>query len=133
MFKRHPCGGVDRRQFLAGAAASVVPLLTATSVSASQKPEVAKTEKTAAKVVLGDGSLGLPGPYPGRVVEVKNPSMIRKGVKNREAVKGSIAKGLTALTGADDGNLPKKRRFRPWHSMACCCARQMNLGWILTV
>ena len=105
MSKRHPCGGVGRRQFLAGAGAglSALPMLAATRVSAQEKVGAARSnEKTSTKVILGDGSLGLPGPYPGRVVEVRDPSMIKDGVKNRASIKATIAKGLTALTGADD-------------------------------
>src|SRR5262249_39456455 len=44
--------------------------------------------------------LGAPGLYPGRVVEVKNPAMIRRGVKDRGAIKSSLEKGLRELTGA---------------------------------
>lgn len=95
MTNRYPCGTLKRRDFLtAAASATALPLLTGTHVSAQEKPKT--------KPVLGDGSLGLPGPYPGRVIEVKNPKMIVNGQKSREAVKATFAKGLTALTGADD-------------------------------
>ncbi len=48
----------------------------------------------------GKGVFGAPGLYPGRVVEVKNPAMIRQGAKNPQAIKASLEKGLQELTGA---------------------------------
>jgi hypothetical protein len=44
--------------------------------------------------------LGAPGLYPGQVVEVKNPAMIKSGVKDRQAIKTALDRGLTELTGA---------------------------------
>jgi uncharacterized protein (DUF362 family) len=49
----------------------------------------------------GPGSPGLPGPYPGRVVEVRNPAMLRGGQKDRTAIGTTLNRGLTALTGTD--------------------------------
>jgi hypothetical protein len=85
-----PCGGLDRRAFLASAAAAAPLLLGASHVSAFE-PKVPSA------------SLGVPGPYPGRVVEARNPGMIKDGVKNQAAVKATLARGLKELTGADDG------------------------------
>jgi hypothetical protein len=47
------------------------------------------------------GPLGIPGPYPGRVVEVRNPAMIRDGRKDRAAFRTALNRGLTALSGTD--------------------------------
>ena len=44
--------------------------------------------------------LGAPGLHPGRVVEVKNPAMIRRGVRNHQAIKASLELGMKELTGA---------------------------------
>ena len=49
-----------------------------------------------------DEKWGVPGPYPGRVIEVRNPGMIRNDVKNREAIKATVDRGMKELTGADD-------------------------------
>lgn len=87
-----PCGGLNRRGFLAAAAAPI-----ATSLMAAQ------TSAAAPKAARADAPLGLPGPYPGRVVEARNKAMIRDGVKSREAVKATLARGMKELTGADDG------------------------------
>ncbi len=92
MRAHHPCGGVRRRDFLAAVATTPLLIPSARAVSAQEKD--------------GDGPkpglLGVPGPYPGQVVEVRNPAMIRDGKKDREAIKASLGRGLAELTGADD-------------------------------
>ncbi|WP_422925173.1 DUF362 domain-containing protein [Singulisphaera sp. PoT] len=120
MSKPYPCGGLGRRAFLAGAAS--LPILAGLHVSASEpvkpadaakpdatKPDAAKadTKKAAAKKKAKaprkpEEKLGIPGPYPGRVIEVHNPAMVVQGVKNRAAIKASVARGMKELTGADD-------------------------------
>ncbi|QEH38732.1 hypothetical protein OJF2_73380 [Aquisphaera giovannonii] len=117
MSKRYPCGGAGRRDFLAAmgmaAAPAALGALAATHASA-QEPKAAASAGTPAHVpVLGDGSLGIPGPYPGRVVEVRNPRMIRAGVKDREAIKRSVARGMKELAGADDAASAWRRFFEP--------------------
>jgi hypothetical protein len=57
--------------------------------------------------------LGIPGPYPGKVVEVRNPAMIKDGVKNRDAVKITLDRGLAALTGATDSTEAWRSFFEP--------------------
>src|SRR5205814_5560205 len=47
------------------------------------------------------GPLGIPGPYPGRVIEIPNPALKRGGGGNRAAVRETLNRGLVALTGAD--------------------------------
>lgn len=100
------CGGLRRRAFLAGAAS--LPLLGARLASA-QSPKAGAARPDNAE----GGSLGVPGPYPGRVVEVRNPAMIRKGVKDRDAIKASLDRGLASLTGADDAVSAWRRFFEP--------------------
>jgi len=46
------------------------------------------------------GKLGIPGPYPGRVVSVDHPSSIVSGQYQREPVRQMIQKGMMELTGA---------------------------------
>lgn len=93
MSKRYPCGGFGRRRFLSGAVA--LPALAGLHVSA-QEP------KAAARIAEAGAKLGVPGPFPGRVIEVQNGGMIRSGRKDREAVKSTLARGMKELTGADD-------------------------------
>jgi hypothetical protein len=56
--------------------------------------------------------LGIPGPFPGRVVEVAHPEMIRQGVKNAAAVRDSMRRGMKELTGADTPEEAWRRFFQ---------------------
>ena len=68
---------VGRRHFLAtGAAIPVLAGMPLTYVSAQE------SKATAGKAAANE-KWGMPGPYPGRVIEVRNPAMIRGGVKDR--------------------------------------------------
>ncbi|SIO66323.1 protein of unknown function [Singulisphaera sp. GP187] len=104
MRKPYPCGGLGRRQFLASAA--VLPTLIGLNVSAAE-PKAAKDPDVV------PGKLGLPGPYPGRVIEARNPAMIKDGVKNRDAIKATLARGMKELTGADDDVEAWRSFFEP--------------------
>lgn len=48
------------------------------------------------------GPLGLPGPYPGRVVAVEHPASIVSGAYQAEPVQDMMRKGMMELTGATD-------------------------------
>src|SRR6476661_7836056 len=61
---QYPCGGIHRREFLGAAAVSML----GTSVVSARQPG-----GQAAPARQG-GALGVPGPYPGRVIEVRNPA-----------------------------------------------------------
>jgi hypothetical protein len=99
--KRYPCGGLHRRAFLAAAAA--VPAVQGVRlVSGAGLREPAPA-----------GKLGIPGPYPGRVVEVRNPALIRDGKKSREAVRQAVARGIKELTGAGDSVAAWRSLFEP--------------------
>ncbi len=104
MPKHDPCGGLGRRQFLAGAAG--LPVLAGLHASA-QEPKGARDPRAV------DGKLGVPGPYPGRVVEARNPAMIRDGVKDREAIAKTLGAAMTNLTGADDAVEAWRSFFEP--------------------
>jgi len=88
---RYPCGGIHRREFMSAAAVS---MLGASVVSAQQAGGVAAPARER-------GTLGVPGPYPGRVIEVRNPALKRAPAQDRAAVKAALNRGLTELTGAD--------------------------------
>ncbi|MFO0953126.1 MAG: DUF362 domain-containing protein [Isosphaeraceae bacterium] len=103
--KRYPCGGLHRREFLA-AAASLPVIGGAKLVSAAEPQGAANPSKLA-------GNLGIPGPYPGRVVEVRNQKMIRQGQKDRDAIKATLARGMKELTGADDDVSAWRSFFEP--------------------
>jgi hypothetical protein len=116
MQHRYPCGGVNRRRFLAASAASAasIPLISGTAASAAPQASSPVGKPTHQG---GDGKplsrLAVPGLYPGRVVEVKNPRMIRNGAKDREAIKASMDLGIKTLTGATDAVEGWKHFFEP--------------------
>jgi hypothetical protein len=92
----HEPHGLSRRQVLATAAA--IPAfggMPLTYVSA-QEP------KAAAGKVDPNQKWGIPGPYPGVVIEVRHPRMIRNDIKDREAIRDAVARGMKELTGATD-------------------------------
>ena len=72
-----------RRDFLRS------PLFAGVLASASQIPSHA----AAAKV-------GIPGPYPGRVIEVSHPSCIVSGAYQAQPIEQMMRKGMLELTGA---------------------------------
>jgi hypothetical protein len=104
MSKHYPCGGVGRREFLAGGFA--MGALGCQIVSAQEPKAAAGKEEPGEKY-------GAPGPYPGRVIEVRNKGMIRDGVKNRAAIKATLARGMKELTGADDDVQAWRSFFEP--------------------
>jgi uncharacterized protein (DUF362 family) len=97
------CCGITRRGFLLGAAAGLaagVPLswlgtravdgLRGTLAGATPKPGTS-----------GDAKYGMPGPFPGRVVEVRHPDSVSPDhAINAGAVEQMMDRGMTELTGA---------------------------------
>jgi hypothetical protein len=59
------------------------------------------------------GSLGAPGPFPGRVVEVQNPNAVNNGTPKLDIVRQMVAKGITALTKIDEPAEAWKSMFQP--------------------
>jgi hypothetical protein len=98
MNHRYPCGGLNRRRFLTASAASVPLISSLACAEAQERVTSATTHVGGAKQV--PSKLGAPGLYPGQVVEVKNPAMITRGVKDPRAIKSTLERGLTELTGA---------------------------------
>ena len=60
-----------------------------------------------------NGKFGVPGPYPGQVIEARNPSMIQNGTRSREAIRKTLDRSLTELTGADAGIEAWRTFFEP--------------------
>lgn len=104
MAKRYPCGGMHRREFLA--AAATLPALGGVRLASASEP-IASAPKSRPQ------SLGIPGPYPGVVIEARNPAMVRNGVKNFDAVQATVARGMKDLTGADDAVEAWRGMFEP--------------------
>lgn len=83
----NPNNAISRRALLlAGLSSSVAPLLSSMrgfSKSASSR-------------------LGIPGPYPGRVIAVRHPGSIVSGAFQAQPIRAMMHKGMAALTGAGD-------------------------------
>lgn len=97
-------GRLPRRRFLGvlgnGVAGASVVTLAANVVSEARS--------------TGDSTdLGIPGPFPGRVVEVCHPGMIRASVKDAQAIRAAVRRGMAALTGADSAVEAWRRLFQP--------------------
>ncbi len=107
MTDRHPCGTMRRRDFLA-AAASVAAL---PMVGGARHASAADPRALIAPGLLGP--LGVPGPFPGRVVEARNPGMIKDGKKDREAIKKALDRGMKELVGSDDAVQAWRSFFEP--------------------
>jgi hypothetical protein len=56
---------------------------------------------------------GIPGPFPGQVTEVRHPGMIKNDVKNREAIRQALARGMKELTGTTDAVEAWRSFFEP--------------------
>src|SRR6185437_7838751 len=106
---RHAHHSVDigRRGFLAAGAA--IPALAGMSLGyvSAQEPRAA-----AGKAGAGE-KWGIPGPYPGRVIEVRNPRMIKNDAKDRTAIHTAVDRGMKELTGATDAVEAWRSFFEP--------------------
>src|SRR5262249_29487607 len=100
-------GGLGRRQFLAAGAA--VPALAGLSLTYASAQE----PRAAAGKAGADEKWGLPGPYPGRGIEVRNRRMIHQDVKNRQAIHAAVDRGMKELTGATDAVEAWRSFFEP--------------------
>jgi hypothetical protein len=113
MRKSYPCGGTSRRQFLRSST-TFVPLISAvtstTIVSAQQSSQQVAYQGTRPQP---QDKQGLPGLYPGRVVEARNSLMIHDGKRNANAIQATLDRGMKELTGATDAVEAWKHFFEP--------------------
>jgi uncharacterized protein (DUF362 family) len=119
-----PCGGrgPSRRTFLAGAAAGLAvgaPLgwlgLQGWQHFGNRQPAAEAGRPPAAGRAA---SPGMPGRYPGRVVEVRHPGSVSDAnVINRAAVRQMLAAGMCELTGmVEPGSQPYRSAPDAWRS-----------------
>ena len=104
----HRSGGcLGRRRFLALGA--MAPSLTGMSLAqvSAQEPGAA------AGKIDPKARWGVPGPYPGRIVEVRHSRMIKNDVKNRDAIRQATDRGMMELTGATDAVEAWRSFFEP--------------------
>jgi len=89
-------------------------LISALSSSgAAAGPQLAGTVTHQGGAGLPASKLGVPGLYPGRVVEARNPRMIVRGKRSAAAVKATMDRGIRELTGATDAVEGWKHFFEP--------------------
>jgi hypothetical protein len=97
MVGRYPCGGMRRRDFLgATALAASANLIAGAELASAQEPKASRKAGSSRP----EGKLGVPGPYPGRVVEIQHPGLVQGDHRNREAIKKTLDTGMCTLTGA---------------------------------
>jgi Domain of unknown function (DUF362) len=96
-----------RRQFLAAAASAPALAGMALAHVSAQEPRAANGKADP------NTKWGVPGPFPGRVIEVRHPRMIKNDVKNREAIHQAVARGMTELTGSTDAIEAWRSLFEP--------------------
>src|SRR5688500_12870701 len=92
-----------RRRFLLGAGTGI--LATGSLHHAHGTPTAAplpyaRKRFTGKCVEVAQPNFALPGPFPGRVVEIQHPSSINKGVIRPDVVRTMMHRGMMELTGA---------------------------------
>jgi hypothetical protein len=91
---------VSRRDFVSGAAVGLVGGAAATWAAWEL---LARRQSAIGPVSAGGKVLGIPGPFPGRVIEVHHPGSVKNAVRNRDVVRDMIARGMRELVvGSED-------------------------------
>ncbi len=93
---------LDRRAFLAASVAA--------ATAACQQTISEKQSSSAAKPA---SKLGIPGPYPGRVVAVQHPNSIVEDQYQAEPVRQMLEQGMMELTQAESWSESWKKFFQP--------------------
>lgn len=93
----------DRRSFLQ-ATASVAGLSALGSAAIADEPPATRQALK---------QLGIPGPFPGRVIEVQHPDSVRDGVPNPDVVRRMVATGMSTLTGITEPVEAWRSMFEP--------------------
>ena len=98
--------GVNRREFIGLAAATGLllgtPLVWAKEQTGRKTPEKPKTNINDAMKIPGT-KWSIPGPFPGKVVRVKDEKAMKDGKVNGKTVDTMFRKGLASLTGKKPG------------------------------
>ena len=111
------CCGITRRGFLLGSAfglAAGVPLGWLALQGRQWLGRHAPSPFTGRSVELPRVPAGMPGPYPGRVVEVRHPAVVAADhTIDADAVRTMMQRGMQSLTGSDDVQMAWRRFFVP--------------------
>ncbi|HEX5444823.1 MAG TPA: DUF362 domain-containing protein [Pirellulales bacterium] len=103
---------MDRRTFLTGAAAGLAGG-AALGWTGRHWLRPGPAPVLPAEGIVRAGELGLPGPYPGRVIEVHHPGSIANKKRDRDAIRAMIGRGMRELVGSDDATEAWRRFFSP--------------------
>jgi uncharacterized protein (DUF362 family) len=106
--------GASRRALFgaAGAAAALVASGCRTGEHA-RKAEPPPSAPAAGSEEADRGPFGIPGPFPGKVVEVHHGGSVRGGRIDQPVAGQMLGRALTALTGAPDAAAAWRRFFAP--------------------
>ena len=122
---------VSRRAFLSGSAAGVVGggVLAYGALKSAQAPPAAPKKYSQAPLTAAGDKVGMPGPFPGRVVEIHHPQALTDQkkvlftdeqkrdhfytVRNRAALKQMIDRGMRDLVQCDSVVEAWKYFFQP--------------------
>ncbi|MGE0610539.1 MAG: DUF362 domain-containing protein, partial [Pirellulales bacterium] len=107
---RQNCPGrVSRREFVSGVALGSVGGLAAAWAGyelLARRPVPVLTGHQSSIIAPAKHStsspLGIPGPWPGRVVEVNHPGAVRNSVRNQQVVSQMLARGMRGLVSSQD-------------------------------
>src|SRR5262245_23329608 len=112
---RHPGrGGITRRGFLVGAGAGLAVGAPLGWFALRGWQHMQSRPPFSGRSVEQPRAAGMPGPYPGRVVEVRHPQAVSEThIVNADAVHAMMDRGLRDLTGADDAPSAWRRLFAP--------------------
>src|SRR5947209_5644020 len=106
--------GITRRGFLLGAGAGLAVGAPLGWYALQGWQQVRARPPFSGRSVEQSRALGMPGPFPGRVVEVRHPHVVSDAhVINGDAVSAMMDRGMCALTGADDARSAWRRFFEP--------------------
>ena len=104
----------DHKSGAYSAGASSWPLAPQPALAVMSSSYVSAQEsKAAAGRAAPNQKWGVPGPYPGQVIEVRNSAMIKQDVKNRQAIHETVGRGMKELTGASDAVEAWRSFFEP--------------------
>jgi uncharacterized protein (DUF362 family) len=110
MYGPSGCCGVSRRGFLLGAGAGIA--VGAPLGWLGFKGWQALPPFTGRSVEQPRAALGMPGPFPGRVVEVRHPGVMDDAdLVHAPTVRRMMDRGICALTGSDDVQASWRRFF----------------------
>jgi uncharacterized protein (DUF362 family) len=113
------CGGVTRRDFLLGAGVGLAAGAAATWLGRSYfenspSPPLSTPPLPGKSAEVSGRQYAMPGPFPGRVIEVGHPGSVGSDFRvSAEAVRSMMDRGLRDLTGADHVTEAWRRFFEP--------------------